>query len=140
MGKSFLSIDSNYNNFSSIPSSSIDNFLLENNEQSLSKIYSFAQKPEGILIVSGFVGTGKTQIVNHLLNYLDKDVCSLKIYCSNSITLDDVLLSLWSQFISDSSNTEIAYKYRQTKSFQDKVSGYFADSNSNIVITVYNFD
>ncbi len=140
MAKSFLSINANYNDFSTVPSQDIDSFLLKNCEVNLSKIYGFCQKPEDILIISGFLGTGKTRVIKHLLNYLDRDVCSFKIYCSKSLTLDDVLLSLWSQFISDTSNMDIAYKYRQTTSFQDKVSGYFTDFQKNIVITLFDFD
>lgn len=140
MAKSFLSINSSYNDFSTVPSRAIDSFLLKNCEINLSKIYGFCQKPEDILVLSGFLGTGKTQIVKHLLNYLDKDVCSFKIYCSSSMSLDDLLLSLWSQFISDTSNMDIAYKYREAASFQDKVSGYFTDFRSNIIITLFDFD
>ena len=81
MAKSFLSINANYNDFSTVPSQDIDSFLLKNCEVNLSKIYGFCQKPEDILIISGFLGTGKTRVIKHLLNYLDKDVCSFKIYC-----------------------------------------------------------
>lgn len=140
MARSFLSINSNFNDFSTLPSRDINAFLLENNGQALSKIYGFCQRPEDILFVTGFFGTGKTQIVNHLLNYLDKDVYSFKVNCSSSLTLDDVLLMLWAQFISIAANSEITYKYRQTSSFTERVTGCFADSPSNIVITLFDFD
>lgn len=140
MARSFLSINANYNDFISLPSREVNKFVLENNEHVLSKLYGFCQKNDDILIVSGFVGTGKTQVVNHLLNYIDKNVYSFKVNCSNSITLDDVLLHLWAQFISVAANSELGYRYRQTNSFQDRISGCFTESPANIIITLYDFD
>ena len=84
MARSFLSINANYNDFLSLPSRGVNKFVLENNEHILSKLYGFCQKSDNILVVSGFIGTGKTSIVNHLLNYIDKNVYSFKINCSNS--------------------------------------------------------
>lgn len=140
MARSFLSINANYNDFISLPSRGVNKFVLENNEHILSKLYGFCQKSDNILVVSGFIGTGKTSIVNHLLNYIDKNVYSFKINCSNSITLDDVLLHLWAQFISVAANSELGYRYRQTNSFQDRISGCFTESPSNIIITLFDFD
>ena len=140
MARSFLSINANYNDFLSLPSRGVNKFVLENNEHILSKLYGFCQKSDNILVVSGFIGTGKTSIVNHLLNYIDKNVYSFKINCSNSITLDDVLLHLWAQFISVAANSELGYRYRQTNSFQDRISGCFTESPSNIIITLFDFD
>lgn len=140
MARSFLSINANYNDFLTLPSREVNKFVLENNEHILSKLYGFCQKNEDLLIVSGFVGTGKTQVVNHLLNYIDKNVYSFMVNCSNSLTLDDVLLHLWAQFISVAANSELGYRYRQTNSFQDRISGCFTESPSNIIITLFDFD
>lgn len=140
MARSFLSINANYNDFLSLPSRGVNKFVLKNNEHILSKLYGFCQKSDNILVVSGFIGTGKTSIVNHLLNYIDKNVYSFKINCSNSMTLDDVLLHLWAQFISVAANSELGYRYRQTNSFQDRISGCFTESPSNIIITLFDFD
>ena len=56
------------------------------------------------------------------------------------MTLDDVLLHLWAQFISVAANSELGYRYRQTNSFQDRISGCFTESPSNIIITLFDFD
>lgn len=139
-GNNFLSINSNYNDFSSFDSKDINKYLLENQEVVLSKVYGFMQRPDDLLLVTGFFGTGKTQVVKHLLNYLDKSVFSFNINCSQSMQLDDLLLFLWEQFISYQENTEIAYHYRHVKSFQDKIVGCFSELKSNLVITLFDFD
>ena len=140
MARNFLSINSNYNDFASLESRDINKYILENQDSALSKVYGFCQRSDSLLLVTGFFGTGKTQIVKHLLNYLDKTVSSFKIECSNATTLDDLMLGLWAQFISQIENTEIAYHYRQINSFQDKIAACFAELKSNIVITLFDFD
>ena len=140
MPKNFLSISSNYTDFESLQSRDIDKFVLENQEMVLSKVYGFCQKQDNILLVNGFLGTGKTQIIKHLLCYLDKTVQSLIINCSPAITLDDMMLNLWAQFISNPENSEIAYRYRHTKSFQDRIIGCFSETKSNIMITILEID
>ena len=138
MAKNFLSINSNYNDFLSRPSSDIDKYLLENNNRVLSKLYGFLQKSESLLVLTGFQGTGKKQLINHLLNYVDKDVESFKFYCSNSTTLDDLLLLLWSQIMSVTLTNGIKYDYAMT--FQDKVSVFFVNSDVSTIITLYDYD
>lgn len=140
MVKTFLSINSNYNDFLSLPSVGVNKFVIENNEHVLAKLYGFCQKSDDFLILSGFMGTGKTQVVNHLLNYIDKHVYSFRINCFEALTLDDLLLQLWVQFISVAANSELGYRYRQTCSFQERISGCFTNSPSNILITLYDFD
>ncbi len=140
MSKNFLSISSNYNDFQSLQSRDIDKFVLENQETTLSKVYGFCQKQENILLVNGFLGTGKTQIIKHLLCYLDKTVQAFIINCSPAITLDDFMLNLWAQFISNPENAEIAYKYRHIKSFQDRIIGCFSEIKTNIMITILEID
>lgn len=140
MARNYLSINANYNDFSQQKSPVIDKFLQENNSLVLSKIYSFFQKQEKLLLLTGFSGTGKKQLVKHILCYLDKDVDSLKINCSRSLTLDDLLLNLWAQFITVPSNSEIAYKYRHITSFQERLTNCLSKSENNIVITLFNFE
>lgn len=140
MSKNFLSINSNFNDFSTIQSNDINKFVLENQESALSKVYGFCQKQENILLVNGFLGTGKTQIIKHLLCFMDKTVESFIINCSPSITLDDFMLTLWEQFISNPTNAEIAYRYRHTKSFQERIIGCFSETKSNIIISILELD
>ena len=140
MAKNFLSINSSYNDFVSLQSSEVDKYILENHEGVLSKVYGFFQKTENLLLITGFFGTGKYQITNHVMNYIDKDVLSLKFECSPSSTLDDILLVLWKQFLEINSDDTLIYKFSQTKSFQEKISNCFSETTSNIVISLYNFD
>lgn len=140
MGKNFLAIDSNFNNFSTRQSAVINAAILENNEITLSKIYSFCQKSDDVLFVTGFTGTGKKQIVNHLLHYLDSSVYTLHIDVSESTTLDDILLNLWAQFVSVASNTDITYKTFMSNSFQERIMSCFLSSTKNILIVLYNLE
>ena len=140
MKHNFLSINTNYNDFSSRPSAKINKFLLKNNEIILGKVYGFLQKSEDILLINGFLGTGKKQLVTHLLEHINKDVLSLVINCTEATTLDDILLSLWAQFIDNHRNINIAYKHQQTKSFHEKLTNCLNDSQENIIVTFYDFE
>ena len=140
MTKNFLSINSNYTDFISLKSPEVNNFILENQESVLSKVYGFFQKNDSLLCITGFLGTGKTQLVKHLLNYIDKSVLLLNVDCSKSLSLDDLLLILWSKFVSNGSNVEIAYKYRHINLFQDKLVNCLSEFPHNIVITLFDFD
>jgi len=139
MGRNFLSIASNPNEFTTLKSPDMNEFVLENNGALLRKVYGFFQHQESILLVTGFFGTGKTQITNHLLSYIDRGVYSLKFNCSNSTKLDDILLNIWAQLILIAPDNELR-AHTVAYSFQEKINSFFSETSSNIVITLYDFD
>jgi len=129
-----------YNDFVSLDYPKSNNYVLESNLNCLNKIFSFLQSDESLLLVTGFTGTGKSDILNHVLNFIDRKIYSFRIYCNPAMTIDDVLLQLWSQFVLVASNDELSSKQVQTNSFQEKLMTCLANSFSDIVISFYDFD
>ena len=140
MSKNFLSINANYNDFISIQSSEINKFILENQEPVLSKVYGFFQKSENLLLITGFFGTGKYQITRHAMNYIDKEISLLNFECSQSSTLDDLLLNLWYQLVNINPDNEQIIKSNQNQSFQEKLIDCLTEFHTGIIISLYNFE
>ena len=72
--------------------SNINPFLLENNVNQIENILKFFNGNSPLMLVSGFLGTGKNTVVNEALNYLSGDAVVLKYNCFETSILDDILL------------------------------------------------
>ena len=70
----------------------INPYLIENNFNQIEKITKFFQTQTPVLLVNGFMGTGKVLIVNQALSFLEDDVITLKYNCFETTILDDILL------------------------------------------------
>ena len=73
-------------------------FLLENSKKSLERLLSFYNNNTPLMLVSGFLGTGKTQIVNHSLKFLNPQAIVIEYNCFETTILDDILLSFFEDF------------------------------------------
>ena len=76
----------------------IDSFLLENNKENLETFYDFYGNNTPIMLVNGFLGTGKNQLVNYSLNFLSKETIVLWYNCFETTILDDILLVFFNEF------------------------------------------
>ena len=61
--------------------SGINPFLLENNTKQINEIIQFFQGENKLLLVNGFLGTGKTRIVDHAAKFLNTQTVTLKYNC-----------------------------------------------------------
>lgn len=119
---------------------SINPFLLENNAKQIEKIYDFYQSPASMLCVNGFLGTGKVQIVNYSLSFLSPEVITLKYNCFNSTTLDDILLSFFTEFKKLSAKQIISDPKVKTENFSQKINSYFSAIEKPFVIILDSFE
>ncbi len=92
MGKNFLSATANFDDFISHSSAEINGHVLKNNESTLKKSFTFFNNDGKILLLNGFSGVGKKQVAEHLLSYLDKNSIVMRYVCTESTTLDDIML------------------------------------------------
>ena len=118
----------------------INPFLLQNNREQIQKIYDFYKGSTNLLYVNGFLGTGKTDIINYSTSFLSKETIILKYDCFNSTVLDDVLLSFFSDFKSLSSQKEILEPRVKTENFTQKVNSYFSHIEKPFVIILDSFE
>ena len=70
-----------------------DTCLINNNERQISDICDFLQNNNKIMLINGFAGTGKSDIVNFVVENLNSDVLTIKYTCFETTILDDMLLS-----------------------------------------------
>ena len=76
----------------------VNPFLLENNVNQIEKILNFLKSETPLLLVNGFLGTGKVLVVNQALSFLSADTITLKYNCFETTVLDDILLEFFDIF------------------------------------------
>lgn len=120
--------------------SGINQFLLENNKKQLEKIYSFYESNTPLMLVNGFMGTGKTQIVNHSLKFLAQNTIILEYNCFETTILDDILLSFFEDFKNLTMKDIIKQPKTRSENFTQKIASYFNSINLPIVIIINSFE
>ena len=76
----------------------VNPFLIENNIEKVEQILQFFKSETNLLIVNGFMGTGKVLIVNQAVSFLNEDVITLRYNCFETTILDDILLEFFDNF------------------------------------------
>ncbi|MDD3150001.1 MAG: tetratricopeptide repeat protein [Candidatus Gastranaerophilales bacterium] len=108
----FLKPEINGNNIDSIINEigtieSFDSCILENRLDYINEIIGFLQNSdENIFLLEGFQGSGKTSLIKFSQTLLDEGVASFYYNCSIVTGLDDLIFSLYTNFIKYS-NREI---------------------------------
>ena len=120
--------------------SGTNQFLLENNKKQLEKIYSFYESNTPLMLVNGFMGTGKTQIVNHSLKFLAQNTIILEYNCFETTILDDILLSFFEDFKNLTMKDIIKQPKTRSENFTQKIASYFNSINLPIVIIINSFE
>ena len=118
----------------------INPFLAENNKKQLEKIYKFYTGSTPLLLVSGFMGTGKTQVVDYSLTFLKSEVIVLKYNCFETTILDDILLSFFEDFKELTEQEKISQPKLKSENFTQKIASYFNSITAPIVIVINSFE
>ncbi len=113
--------------------------LLENNKSQISKIFDFFHSENAILLASGFLGTGKTEVVSHSLEALNSDTVLLWANCYESTNLDDIFLGFFEEFKHLSSNGIIKVPQAKFENFSQRINAYFYSISKPIVIVLNSF-
>ena len=77
---------------------SINPFLLENNTKQINAVCNFFENNKPLLFINGFMGTGKTSILEHCLSILNPECIILRYQCFETTILDDILLNFFQEF------------------------------------------
>jgi len=128
-------------NLKEIPKDSpIDLCLLENNEKQISQICDFLQNDKKLLFISGFRGSGKSQVANFVTGELNPNVILLHYTCIETTILDDMLLSFFESFKNYAMLGRITPPKHKTDNFAQKINSYFKTIKSPILIVLDSFD
>ena len=118
----------------------INPYLIENNFNQIEKITKFFQTQTPVLLVNGFMGTGKVLIVNQALSFLEDDVITLKYNCFETTILDDILLEFFDNFKKLTAQGIIQIPKARTENFTQKINAYFESIEKPIVIVINSFE
>ena len=120
--------------------SEINPFLIENNLEKIELILRFLQAKTPLLLVNGFMGTGKMAVVNHALSFLNEDVIVLKYNCFETTIIDDILLEFFDEFKKLTAQNIIEVPKAKSENFTQKINAYFDSITKPIVIVLNSFE
>ncbi len=116
----------------------MNEFLLENNKSQIEKIGEFLQSKTPLLLVSGFMGTGKNSVVTHALNGSSGII--LEYNCFETTVLDDVLLSFFDNFKKLEIQGLIEPPKIKSDNFTQKIDAYFSTIETPLTIVIDSFE
>ncbi len=118
----------------------INQFLIENNIDKIENILEFLKSENSLLLVNGFMGTGKVMVVNQALSFLNEDVITLRYNCFETTILDDILLEFFDNFRKLTIQNVIKFPKTKTENFTQKINAYFESIDKPIIIILNSFE
>ena len=118
----------------------INPVLIENNVSKIESILEFFNTPSPLLLVNGFMGTGKVQVVNQALSFLSEDVIILKYNCFETTILDDILLEFFDNFKKLTAQGTIPTPKVKSENFTQKINAYFDCIDKPVLIVINSFE
>lgn len=118
----------------------INPFLIENNTAQIEKIINFFNSQNSLMLVNGFLGTGKIMIVNQALSFLNDNVITLKYNCFETTILDDILLEFFDNFKRLTAQNIIQIPKAKTENFTQKINAYFETITKPVVVIINSFE
>ncbi|MCM1339432.1 MAG: tetratricopeptide repeat protein [Muribaculaceae bacterium] len=120
----------------------VDFCLVENNERQIEQICEFLLDDKSpLLLVNGFRGSGKSQIINFAINYaISPQTVILNYNCPETTILDDLLLSFFEDFRNYTMMGMITPPKIKVENFTQKINSYFNTITNPILIVLNSFD
>ena len=118
----------------------INQFLLENNLNQIQAIQGFLSSENPLLLVNGFMGTGKTRVVDYALSFVSADSIVLNYNCYETTILDDILLSFFEDFKNLALNNVIKQPKAKFDNFTQKIDAYFSAVENPVIIVLNSFE
>lgn len=118
----------------------INPILIENNVDKIEEIFAFLNSSIPLLLVNGFMGTGKVHVVNQALSFLKDDVITLKYNCFETTILDDVLLAFFDNFKRLTAQGLIQPPKAKSENFTQKINAYFESIDKPVLVVINSFE
>ena len=118
----------------------INPILIENNLKQTEHIIKFLNSETSLLLVNGFMGTGKVMVVNQALSFLSENVITLRYNCFETTILDDILLEFFNYFKKLTAQNVIQTPKAKSENFTQKINAYFENINNPLVIVIDSFE
>ena len=122
------------------PETGINPFLIESNVEKIEQILNYFNANTPLLLVNGFMGTGKMSVVNHALSFLDKETIVLRYNCFETTIIDDILLEFFEEFKKLTAQNIIEPPKAKSENFTQKINAYFESVDKPVVIVLNSFE
>ncbi|MBO7671899.1 tetratricopeptide repeat protein [bacterium] len=139
MDKVFLDTETDYEKIVSSANDTNFNILAENNKDEIQKIMNFFASDNSLLFVTGFLGTGKTEIVKNIVNQADNDTVVLWANCYESTNLDDIFLVFFEKFKHLASSGIINIPQARFENFNQRINACFSAIQKNIIVVINSY-
>ena len=106
----------------------------------IDKINLFYNSPDELLLLCGFSGCAKSEILNKTLENPGDDTLVFRHLCFEFTTIDDFLLNFYDSFRKFSLEKKVSLKKTMGESFKNKVSFYFKNIDKKCIIALDNFE
>ena len=114
-------------------------YLIANNEKQIDEICEFLQNDKKLMLLNGFAGSGKGEILNYVTSHLKQDVIFIKYMCLETTILDDMLLSFFESFRNYAIKGTITLPKAKVDNFTQKINSYFNAVHNPIVVVLHSF-
>ena len=114
--------------------------VLSHDFETFSKILSFLNGNLSTFILHGFMGSGKSTMINLLPEMINSSVLYFRVNCFESTNLDDVLLSLHTDFVNYHNEKKILLPKVDSNVFTDKINAYIRSGNKPMLFVFDSVD
>lgn len=140
MEYSFINDITDKKTFLNTSGANIHPLLAENNIDKFVSMKDFFKSDKFMLLVSGYMGTGKSAVVDYFSDFLKSDTIVLKYNCYETTILDDMLLSFFERFKELTAENIIQEPKMRSDNFAQKINSFFISVSMPVVIIIDSFD
>ena len=140
MSTDFLESGIDNRDFHKSTRSGINQHLLENNTNQINDLVKFFHNDNRLMLVNGFLGTGKTRVVDHVTKFLSPQTVVLRYNCFETTILDDILLSFFEDFKNLAVQNLIKQPRAKYENFTQRVEAYFDAVENPVVVIINSFE
>ncbi|MBQ2645255.1 tetratricopeptide repeat protein [bacterium] len=114
--------------------------ILSHNFDTFLKLVSFLDSSLNSFILHGFMGSGKSAIINLVPEMINSTVLYFRINCFESTNLDDVLLSIHTDFVKYHNEKKIILPKVDSNNFTERINAYIRSGNSPLLFIFDSLD
>lgn len=103
--------------------------IISHDFETFSRLVNFVNSEESFFVLHGFMGSGKSTMVDCLPKIINPDVLYFRINCFESTNLDDVLLSIHTDFVNFHNQRKITLPKVDSAGFTDRINAYLKNIN-----------
>lgn len=140
MSTDFLESGIDIKDFHKNTVSGINQYLLENNTNQINDLVKFFHNDSKLMLVNGFLGTGKTRVVDHVTKFFSPQTVVLRYNCFETTILDDILLSFFEDFKNLAVQNLIKQPRAKYQNFTQRVEAYFDALENPVVVIINSFE